>query len=108
MKFLVDANLPRPLTQWLADGGDEALYVDDLLTPPAQDDDIWRVALSQDLIVVSKDADFADRAVRDLRVRVVWIRCGNLRLKPFASWFAARRDGMRRLLLGGERLIQLR
>lgn len=108
MKFLVDANLPRPLTQWLAVEGDEALYVDDLLPPPARDDAIWNLALERDCVIVSKDADFADLAIRDQRVRVVWIRCGNLKIKFFEVWFSARREGMRRLLLSNEHLIELR
>ncbi len=40
MKFLVDANLPRVLATWLAADGDEAGHADDLLQPPAADDDI--------------------------------------------------------------------
>ncbi|HVV31906.1 MAG TPA: DUF5615 family PIN-like protein [Vitreimonas sp.] len=108
MKFLVDANLPRPLAQWLADAGDEAFYVDDLIPPPARDDAIWNLAIETDCTIVSKDADFADRAVRDQRVRVVWIRCGNLKLKVFEQWFAARRESLRRQLLNNERLIELR
>lgn len=108
MKFLVDANLPRALAQWLAADGDETLYVDDILAPPAADDDIWALAQDRDLIVVSKDSDFAARAVRDSRVRVVWIRCGNLKLNVFETWIAARRPALRRSLLEGERLIELR
>jgi hypothetical protein len=32
------------LTGWLAARGEEAVYVDDVLSPPAKDDDIWEFA----------------------------------------------------------------
>lgn len=108
MRFLVDANLPRALAAWLAEDGDEATYVDDLLAPPARDEDIWDLAVSRDYVAVSKDSDFAARAARDQRVRVVWIRCGNLKLAVFQGWFLTRRDAMRRLLEMDERVVQLR
>lgn len=111
MKFLIDANLPRALAAWIAaggDAGDDVAYIDDLLSPPAADDDIWNLALAQGAVVVTKDADFAVRAARDDRVRVVWIRCGNLKLKLFEAWFAARTEAMRRLLAMDERVVELR
>lgn len=108
MKYLIDANLPRALAEWLIADGDEAIYVDDLLTPPATDDDIWELAADRGLIVVSKDADFAARSVRDDRVRIVWVRCGNLKLKVFEDWIAARRAALRNAVADGERLIELR
>jgi hypothetical protein len=43
VKFLIDANLPRALAAWIAaggDAGDEVAYIDDLLSPPAADDDM--------------------------------------------------------------------
>ncbi len=58
--------------------------------------------------MVSKDADFATRAAREESVRVVWVRCGNLKLKVFEAWFGARREAMRRLLLMGEQVVELR
>ncbi|MCL4716827.1 MAG: DUF5615 family PIN-like protein [Hyphomonadaceae bacterium] len=108
MKFLVGANLPPALARWLAEGGDEAVYVDHLITPPGADDAIWDLAVAQGFVIVSKDADFAARVARDQAVRVVWVRCGNLKLSLFRAWFANRADAMRRLLQMDERLIELR
>jgi hypothetical protein len=39
---------------------------------------------------------------------VAWVRCGNLKLKAFEAWIAARRAELRRLLEEGERLVELR
>lgn len=108
MKFLVDANLPRALTGWLRIPGHEALYVDDLLQPPAKDDAIWKLAAERGLVIVTKDADFAAKAARDASVRVVWVRCGNLKLDVFQVWFGSRADAMHRLLGMGEQVVELR
>jgi predicted nuclease of predicted toxin-antitoxin system len=88
--------------------GDAAVYVDDVLPAPASDSDIWALAARDGLVIVSKDVDFASRAVRENSVWVVWVRCGNLKLKTFEVWLIARRVGMRRLLEAGECLVELR
>ncbi|MGE0739765.1 MAG: DUF5615 family PIN-like protein [Hyphomonadaceae bacterium] len=85
MNFLVDANLPATMVSWLGTGVDQAAYVDELLAPGALDGAIWELARSREMIVVSKDADFAVRAMRERSVQVVWIRCGNMKLRPFEA-----------------------
>jgi len=59
-------------------------------------------------VLLSKDSDFAVRALRERVVQVVWIRCGNLKRKEFEAWFGARMPAMRRLLDAGEHLVELR
>lgn len=108
MKFLVDANLPDAMVRWLWAEHDHAAYVDDLLPVASRDDAIWELARTQGMVVLSKDADFAVRAVRELTVQVVWIRCGNLKLRAFEAWFVSRMPTMRRLLDLGEHLVELR
>lgn len=107
MRFLVDANLPRPLARWLAADGDEALYVDDLLQPPAHDDAIWSKALEKDCIIVSKTrisltAPCATKVSESCGFAVA------IKLKVFQEWFASRRQSMHKLLLNDERLVELR
>lgn len=108
MNFLVDANLPDVIVRDLFDDGDTAAYVDDLLPATSSDDAIWDLARAQGWVILSKDADFAIRALRERTVQVVWIRCGNLKLKVFEAWFVARMPAMRRLLDNGEHLVELR
>ena len=59
MKFLVDAQLPRGFAHRLIQAGHDAIHTLELpdgnKTP---DSEIIRIALEQDRIVVSKDADF--------------------------------------------------
>jgi predicted nuclease of predicted toxin-antitoxin system len=107
LKFLIDANLPPALAQWLAEDGHDAVYVHDLLAAPADDDAIWVLAAQTTRVVISKDSDFAQRVVRDAAVQVVWVRCGNLKLSVFRPWFAARLDAMCALLDLGERGVEL-
>ncbi|MGD9816543.1 MAG: DUF5615 family PIN-like protein [Hyphomonadaceae bacterium] len=108
MNFLVDANLPDALVRLLWDENTNAVYVDDVLPAASPDDAIWELARTQAMVIVSKDSDFAMRALREHTVQVVWIRCGNLKLKVFEAWFASRMQAMRRLLESGEHLVELR
>ena len=61
MKFLVDAQLPRRIAQWLREAGFDAVHTLDL--PEANltsDSAILRVAEDEQRVVITKDADFVD------------------------------------------------
>src|SRR5437868_6847154 len=61
MNFLVDAQLPRRMTAWLAAAGCDAIHTLDL--PDANrttDEQINDVADREQRVVVTKDADFVD------------------------------------------------
>jgi len=108
VNFPVDANLPDILVRMLGDENTKATYVDHLLPASSPDEVIWNFAREQGMVILSKDADFAMRALQERTVQVVWIRCGNLKLKVFESWFVSRAPAMRRLLDSGEYLVELR
>jgi predicted nuclease of predicted toxin-antitoxin system len=108
VKFLVDANLPSALAQWLRESGHDATHVDDVLAAPATDAEIWSLATVEERVVITKDSDFAFRCEHDPSVRVVWVRCGNLKLSVFRAWFAAREQAALDLLVLNERLVELR
>ena len=75
--FLIDANLPRKLSLWEGAGFEWVVDHDAAWT----DSTVWEYARRRDLIIVSKDADFSDRAmVSTPPPRVVQIKVGNLRL----------------------------
>ncbi len=77
--FLFDAQLSRKLAQHLTDRGHLARHVYDHLDPQADDRDIARLANDMNASVVSKDADFADLAVRGaLNHTFVWLKLPNL------------------------------
>jgi len=78
VKFLVDANLPPTLVQWLVSEGHEAHHVGELGMETAPDREIWVRARQTDACIVTKDEDFIllhalDRAGPP----VIWVRIGN-------------------------------
>lgn len=109
MRFLVDTNLPRALCAWLRARGHECAHVLDCGLAQSPDTPIWRRAVMEGEIVVSKDEDFADR-VRQTTAgpAVLWLRTGNgtnqklfAVLDPIWSIIEAR-------LRAGERLVEVR
>ncbi len=108
MRFLIDANLPPALAQWLVARGHDASHCAEVLSPHADDGAIWSHAKALGAIVVTKDQDFIDIAVRSPEARVVLVRCGNLKLSAFEAWFLARAPAMEQLLQLGEAVVELR
>lgn len=104
MKFLIDAQLPPLLADWLRERGQEADHVYSLGRLDLDDEAIWSLALSEGYIVVTKDRDFADWAfARSPAPRVLWLRFGNMRnaalwIQLGATWprivDALERDGV--------------
>ena len=77
MRFLVDAQLPPKLAEWLRERGHEASHVRDLALAAEQDVAILAEALSTGSIIVTKDADFSHLSASQPGCKVVWIRFGN-------------------------------
>ncbi len=79
MKFLIDAQLPPALALWLRDRGHEADHVLALGLLGASDDQVWSFALATESIIVTKDRDFAEWAIKRRPCpQIVWLRVGNL------------------------------
>ncbi len=108
MRFLVDTNLPPALTTWLIAHGQEARHAAVVLSPQADDRAIWSEAMATGAVVITKDSDYLDLAPRVGGARVALLRCGNLKLGPFRTWFEARWPAVDGLLDLGETAIELR
>lgn len=79
-RFLIDVNLPYKFSIWL---GDEFSHMRDI-GEDWTDSQIWQYARGHDMVIVSKDADFSDRAmITAPPPRVVHIRLGNMRMRDF-------------------------
>lgn len=80
MNFLVDAQLPRRMTAWLAAAGCNAIHTLDL--PDANrttDEQINDVADREGRVVVTKDADFVDSHIlRGRPAKLLLISTGNI------------------------------
>lgn len=107
MKFLVDAQLPPGLANWIAARGQEAAHVADLGLLAASDREIAAWAETEDAIVVSKDEDFLVLRLPD-RFAFVWLRCGNCTNRVLIRWIEARWDRLLMLLEQGERMVEVR
>lgn len=77
MKFIVDNQLPPALANWLIEKGHEAEHVFLRGLADADDDVIWPVALSECAVIITKDADFAERRRRNEGPAILWLRMGN-------------------------------
>lgn len=66
------------LVRFLQLKGIDCLHVIDAGLEAATDQMIWQYALQNNLIIVSKDKDFAQRAQRSgVAPQIVWVRYGN-------------------------------
>lgn len=109
MNFIVDAQLPPALVDWLVEQGHEAMHVADLGLRDATDGAIWAQAQSQNAIILTKDADFAERAARDSSGPViVWLRVGNATNRSLLQWIWPRWPQIISLLEAQHRLIEVR
>ena len=83
MRFLIDSNLSAKLSAWT---GTSFQYVADL-EPGWSDEQVWQYAMEQDLVIVTKDADFYHWALlRDPAPPIVQFKIGNMRLKVWSSF----------------------
>ncbi|MDX6614359.1 MAG: hypothetical protein QOD75_3545 [Blastocatellia bacterium] len=109
MIFLVDAQLPPALANWLTQQGHTAQHVDELGLRNADDAVIWNWGLSRKAIIVTKDEDFAERTSRTTSGPViVWLRKGNSTNRALLEWLEPRWTQVMLLLDAGNRLIEVR
>ena len=83
--FLFDENLPVNI---LFSPSLPVEHVTDLGESPS-DTEIWEYAKQNDLVIVSKDADFSDRIITSTPPpRVVHLRFGNMRKRDFHAFLS--------------------
>ena len=102
-RYLIDANLPYYFSVW---HGPDYLHVVDI-NDRWRDSEIWAYAREHDLTIVSKDSDFSDRALlSEPPPRVIHVRLGNMRMRPFHERISEIWDEVCRLSLR-YRIIQI-
>jgi predicted nuclease of predicted toxin-antitoxin system len=110
VKFLIDAQLPPALADWLQQAGHQAIHVQDIGLREAEDAAIWDHAVQTGAAIVTKDEDFVARAAHrgetDAPV-ILWLRVGNTTNATLFAWFASRLAGTLELLSQGQRLIEV-
>lgn len=80
MKFLVDAHLPKRLSQALNNKGHDAIHTLDLPGGnTTKDSDINSVSLNEQRIVISKDSDFIESLLISSKpYKLLYIATGNI------------------------------
>jgi len=80
MKFIVDAQLPRLLAEFLRENGHDAIHTLDLPDANAtSDSEISRLSIAEQRIVISKDADFYNSFLKKAEpYKLLYLTIGNL------------------------------
>lgn len=109
MKFLVDNQLPGALARFLATHGHDAQHVVDLKLDEANDREIWRYAVAQNRVLISKDEDFL-HLVNQIAASgsLIWVRLGNCRKRVLIEAFERALPSIITSLDQGQRFIELR
>ncbi len=108
MKFVIDAQLPPALARWLREAGHEAAHVEDAGLREAEDGPIWAHALQTAATIMTKDEDFAARALQEPTGPViVWLRVGNTTNPKLQAWIELRLPGIVHLINQGNRLVEV-
>ncbi len=107
--FLVDAQLPPKLAQFLEKQGHNAKHVSEIGLTDAPDTSLWELASRMGQTIVTKDADFAMR--RRLALSgppVVWIRLGNTSNRALIEFLGPVLSEIVSAIEAGETLVEVR
>ncbi|MCH7227996.1 DUF5615 family PIN-like protein [Haloferula sp. A504] len=109
MKYLIDNQLPVALARALAESGRDAVRVLDWNLAQTSDPMIWKRALDEGMIVITKDEDFFHLANREGdRGRVLWIRMGNTRKAALLSRILPQMAEIEGWFNEGQRVVEVR
>ena len=97
------------LPRWLMAQGHVAEHVADIGLCDSEDSPIWHYALQNQAVILTKDEDFATRAMQSKKAPiVVWVRIGNSSNQALLQWFAPLLPQLLSLLDQGNRIVELR
>ena len=78
MKLLFDENLSHKLATLLSDLFPDSTHVRNVGLKSSDDPNVWKFAVDNSFVIVSKDADMHDRSlVFGYPPKVIWVRLGN-------------------------------
>lgn len=79
-KYLIDVNLPYYFSLWNTSEYLHQKDIDDMWL----DEQIWEYAKENDLTIISKDSDFANRILlKNPPPKVIHIKLGNMKIQDF-------------------------
>jgi predicted nuclease of predicted toxin-antitoxin system len=96
------------LARWLEQAGHEAKHVEEVGLREAEDAPIWRYALANQAVILTKDEDFAGRAKQSRNSpKVVWLQIGNCSNRALHAWLEPLLPAIVRQLEQGDRLLEI-
>jgi predicted nuclease of predicted toxin-antitoxin system len=110
MTLWLDAHLSPRLAQWITEKfAIPATPLRDLGLRDAEDFRIWRAAATADVILMTKDSDFAD-TVRRLGPppHILWLTCGNTSEMRLKQLLEMQFRPALELIKAGEPLVEIR
>ena len=89
MKILIDANLPFRLAKDLLEKGYDIVHTDDLPNKErTKDNEIRKIAIDQNRIVITKDSDFLDsHLIQGIPSKLLLVTTGNIVNKDLLNLF---------------------
>jgi len=107
VKFLLDAQLPPALCEWLRARGHEASDVWELELVSATDAEIADRAEADRAVLVTTDEAFLTLRLPD-RFALLWLRCETLGTEALTAWLEPRWPQIEDLLAARECLVEVR
>lgn len=106
----LDAHLSPRMARWTQEHlGQKATALRDLGLRDADDTEIFTKAREQEVIVLTKDKDFAEMVVRlGSPPKVIWLRCGNTAEARLKDLLSAHLSEALEFLESGEDLVEIR
>ena len=109
MNFLVDNQLPPALARFIqSELQARAVHVIDVGLRDATDAEVWRYASANDLVLISKDEDFAQMILSRPTARLIWVRVGNCRRSFLLDLFQRLWPRISERLDGGDSFVEIR
>jgi predicted nuclease of predicted toxin-antitoxin system len=89
MKFLIDAQLPFALCKHLLNRGFDIIHTDNLPNKEfTSDSEIRKISVSENRIVITKDADFLDSYyIKSIPPKLLLVTTGNIRNRDLITLF---------------------
>jgi predicted nuclease of predicted toxin-antitoxin system len=106
VKFLIDAQLPPFVAEWLCKKGHEARHVQDVELHNASDADVRLFAGKNGMVVITKDRDFIP--TDQTATQIIWVRTGNIGTRTLIDRIEASLPQLLAHLEEGARLVELR
>ncbi|MCF8371151.1 MAG: DUF5615 family PIN-like protein [Bacteroidales bacterium] len=80
MRFLIDANLPYKLAKLLIEKGYDIIHTDNLPDKErTKDNEIRKISIDQNRIVITKDFDFLDsHVIKGIPSKLLFVTTGNI------------------------------